>query len=222
MMEFVLSPENIPFTVSIGLMIAIGLIEGVGMLIGMGLSNLIDSLLPDLDADLDLDALDEFEAPSLFSILLSWLRVGKTPIIALLVAGLTAFGLTGFVIQSVTKNILGFYLPWYLAILPAFFITLPIIRVSSKILEKIIPSDESDAVSSSTFIGLIATITIGTAKRGSPAEAKLHDKLGHSHYIMVEPDIDGEEFKQGEQVLLVKDNNRSFTAIKNTNINLTD
>ena len=43
---------------------------------------------------------------------------------------------------------------------------------------------------------------IGTARRGSPAQAKVRDEVGQTQYVMVEPEHDGEEFGAGEPVLL--------------------
>jgi hypothetical protein len=66
------------------------------------------------------------------------------------------------------------------------------------------PKEETDAVSEETFVGKVATIIRGTAKRGFPAEAKLKDLSGQTHYILVEPDAEGDEFTQGAEVIVVQ------------------
>ncbi|MEZ5581571.1 MAG: DUF1449 family protein [Candidatus Competibacteraceae bacterium] len=38
------------------------------------------------------------------------------------------------------------------------------------------------------FIGRVAVITLGTAGYDSPAQAKLRDQHGQTHYIMTAPD----------------------------------
>jgi hypothetical protein len=65
-------------------------------------------------------------------------------------------------------------------------------------------------------------ITLGNARRGYPAEARLKDEHGQLHYVMVEPDSDSEEFAQGSTVLLVKQESSVFRAIRNTSDALID
>ncbi len=221
MIDFILSSDNLPFTVAIGLMLSIALLEGVGMLLGLGFSNLVDSLFPDADIDInvdvdtDIDGDIDFDSTSLFTKFWSWLRVGKVPVLVLLIVFLTTFGLTGFFIQSTVQSIIGRYLPWFIAIVPALLFAFPLVRFSSKYIAKIIPNDESSAVSEETFIGKVATITLGSAKKGKPAEAKLVDQYAQTHYIMVEPENEDDIFSQTEKVLLVSHNGSIFKAIKN-------
>ena len=85
---------------------------------------------------------------------------------------------------------------------------------------RIIPKDETEAVSEKSFVGCVATITIGTASKGKPAQAKLRDRLGNTHYVMVEPDIDGQFFETGSEVLIVMQTGSVFTAIANSNPSL--
>lgn len=220
MIEFFLSSENLPFAVSITLVIAIALMEGVGFLFGAGISNLLDSLFSDSEIDFDLP--DEIESPSFFTRFLSWLRVGSVPIIVIFLSFFALFGIIGFVLQSAGKLILGFYLPWYLSVWPVLLLTFPLVRVTGKAVAKIIPEDETSAISDKSFIGHVATITLGKAKKGEPAEAKFTDQFSQTHYIMVEPDIEGEIFEQGEKVLIVSQISSVYKAIKNINTKLTD
>ncbi|WP_334313545.1 OB-fold-containig protein [Psychrosphaera algicola] len=64
------------------------------------------------------------------------------------------------------------------------------------------PKEESSAVSKESFAGLLANITVGTAKLGQPAEAMIRDEFNQKHYVLVEP-IEEDEFSQGENVVLV-------------------
>ena len=221
-MDFIFSGDNIPFAVSIGLMLVMALFEGIGYIFGMGLSTLFDSLIPDIDLDVDLDMPDDMEPPSVLANIGAWLKIGEVPLIILLIVFLTVFGLLGFILQSAVLSLLSFMLPWYVAIIPVFLLTLPVVRISGSFFAKILPQDESSAVSSSSFIGQIAEVTLGTAKKALPAQGKLKDKFGQTHYIMVEPDNEGEEFPQGSKVLLVKQNGAKFFAIKDYNGKLTD
>lgn len=219
MFEFIFAGENLPFAVSIILMLLMALFEVVGLLLGAGLSQVMDSLVPDLDLDLDMD-LDvdapDFQAPSIFHALLGWLRVGQIPAFALLVAFLTIYGLTGYGVQMVFSQLFGTLLPAVIAGLVVFFLSLPLVRICGGALAKVIPKDETYAVSEDSFIGRAAVITLGKAIKGKPASARLQDHYGTTHYVMVEPDQENEEFTQGDQVLLISRSGSLFKAIRNT------
>ncbi len=217
MIEFVLIEQNSAFAVALGVMFAIALLEGIALIFGLGFSSFVETLIPEIDMDID-----SVDTPNTMSRLLGWLRVGKVPVLMLIIIFLTAFGLVGVSIQLLLLNSFGYLLPALIAIIPAFFLSLPIVSVSGELLSRIMPKDETDAVSSKTFIGRIAKITLGSAKRGSAAQAKLTDKFGQSHYVMVEPDSNDEVFQSGTSVLIVKKQGSSFLVIKNENPNLID
>ncbi|MGL1885863.1 MAG: YqiJ family protein [Reichenbachiella sp.] len=220
MIELALSSHNIPFTVAVCIMFSIALMEGVGLLFGVGFSNLLDSVFPDIDIDADIP--DDFQSPDFFSRILTWLRVGKVPILVLVIVALTAFGVIGFLIQIVSYSLVAHYWPAYIASIPAVFLSIPVVRISAKILNRFIPEDESDSISVKTFIGKVVTITLGTATLGHPAEAKFKDEHGHTHYMMVEPDAEEIKFPQGSEVILLKQNGSTFQAMLNNNQLLTN
>ena len=214
MIDFLLASQNMPFTVALAVMLIIAFSEGASALLGAGIFSFIDSLLPELDIDADMEGL-EFESAGPFSKLLSWLRIGEVPAIMLLVIFLTAFGLIGLGIQSTANEFLGRLFPGALVSVPAVLLGLPIVRLFGGILGKIMPKDETEAVSEKSFIGRIAVITLGSARPGNPAEAKLRDRYGQTHYVMVEPDETGEEFENGTQVILISQQGAFFKAIRN-------
>ena len=228
MMELITASQNQAFTVAVVIMFVIALMEGVGMLLGIGVFAFLDTLLPEFDFDVDLDVdldvgLDgAHSSPPAFTRLLGWLRVGQVPILVLLIVFLTAFGLIGLTMQGIIHTATGFYLPGVIAWLPALVATLPIVRVCGGVLAMVIPKDETDAVAESTFIGRIAVITVGFARWQSPAEAKLTDEHGQTHYVMVEPHSEDDEFAQGTAVLLTQQNGSSFLVIRNTNDAMVD
>lgn len=219
MIELVSAPANLPFSVALVLMLAIALLEGVGTIFGLGLSSFIDSLLPEIDLDVDFNA---DGGPMALSRVLGWLRFGQIPALIWLVVFLTCFGLVGLMIQALVLETIGSLMPGVLASTAAVAISLPAVRVFGGGLAKILPKDETDAVSDVTFIGRVAVITLGTARQGSPAEARLQDQFGQAHYVMVEPDLAEEAFFQGDQVLLVKKAGALFRVIKNSSANLVD
>lgn len=223
MLEFLTADGNQPFTVALAVMLIIAVFEGVTTLMGAGISELLDALLPDIDIDVDVDLdADSSGSSDSLSRVLGWLRIGQVPVLILLIILLTSFGLIGLGIQSFLHGSVGLLLPGWVASIPALFMSLPVVRVLGGGLAKIMPKDETDAVSEASFIGRIAVITLGSARSGSPAEARLKDEHGQMHYVMVEPDNDNEEFGQGSSVLLVKQESAVFKAIRNTNEALTD
>lgn len=220
-MNFLLASQNMPFTVALAVMLIIAFLEGAGTLLGAGIFSFIDSLLPELDIDADMDSPD-FESSGLFSKLLSWLRIGEVPVIMLLVIFLTAFGLIGLGLQSFAQKTLGSLLPGPFASIPAVLLGFPIVRLCGGILGKLMPKDETEAVAETSFIGRIAVITLGNASPGNPAEAKLRDKFGQTHYVMVEPDESDERFENGTQVVLVSQQGAIFKAVRNKSDALVD
>ncbi len=213
MIELLTAEPNLAFTTALVLMMAIALLEGLATMGGVGMSAFLDGFLPDTSLDVDLDGL---HAPTASLRLLGWLQIGRVPVLILLIIFLTAFGLIGLFIQSVTLKLTGAMLPALVAAVPATIASLPVVRVLGCVLAKIIPKDETTAVSKQTFIGRVAVVILGTAKTGEPAQAKLRDQFGRAHYVMVEPDIEGEVFTTDTPVLLIKRTGAVFRAIRNT------
>jgi hypothetical protein len=222
MFDFLLATENLPFTVALSVMFGIAFLEGVTVLMGFALSGMLDTLLPDMDFDIEADLYSELEAPSPFSRLLSWLRVGKVPMLMLLIIFLTGFGLIGLALQSILHSSFDFLLPNWLMSIPAAVLALPVVRVFGGVLNRFMPNDETDAVSIDSLVGRVATITLGTAASGSAAEARVRDVHGTTHYVMVEPDVASDSFPTQSSVLLVRNEGAIFKAITNPNPALVD
>lgn len=222
MLEFFVEPANSPFSIAIMVMFGIAILEGICLVLGFGIFQFLDTLLPELELNTEIDISVDMESPSALSRFFSWLRIGKVPILMLLVVLLTSFGLIGLTIQSFVVSITGHLIPGWLASIPALLLAFPVVSVSGKILEKIMPGDETDAVSEDSLVGRVATITIGTAKSGSPAEARVQDQHGTTHYVMVEPDLADSEFPSGSQILLIRNEGARFVAITASNSSLID
>ncbi|MCF6218525.1 MAG: YqiJ family protein [Gammaproteobacteria bacterium] len=214
MIEFLTETGNIPFSVALALMIGITVLEGVALLIGFALFSTIGPLLPGVNVDV--------KTSSFSSRTLGWLRIGQVPLLMLLVVFLTAFGLIGLTLQSFAQSMTGSLLPAALISIPALLLSLPIVRVLGGALHKMIPRDETDAVTEESLVGRIATITLGTAFVDKPAEAKVRDLHGTTHYVMVEPDAKGKLFTSSHSILLVRKEGAIFKAIENTNPALID
>ncbi len=221
-MDFVFAPQNVIFSVALAVMLGIAVLEGVMTLLGMGLSGFLDVLLPEIDIETPtIDAGDGIVASEIGSVALSrflgWLMVGKVPALVLLVALLTGFGLTGLMLQGVVQSVTGMLLPGLIAAVPAIAVAMPLTRWIGKGIVRIIPADETSAISRREFIGLVAIVTLGTGRPGKPVQARLRDRHGQSHYVMVEPDRGAPDLAQGTEVLLVSRSGSRFKAIPNPN-----
>lgn len=228
-MSLIFEPQNVAFTVALSVMLGIAILEGVLTVIGAGMSGFLDDIIPDVDAGVEIDADapelgggTDLAGPSALSQFLGWLMIGHVPALALLVVFLTAFGISGLFVQGLTREVSGFLLPGWAAVPVALALALPTTRVTGKGLARLIPKDETSAVSRDEFLGLVATITLGTAKRRKSAEGRVRDRHGQSHYIRVEPDKGAGPLEQGSEVLLVARRGSVFKAIRNPNDALSD
>ena len=218
--EFIAASENLPFTVAITVMLIIALMEGVTTVLGAGLSSVLETLLPEIDMDVDFESGGVQQTTPMVRFL-GWLRVGQVPFLMLLVIFLTTFGLIGLGLQSFVQSTMGGLLPAWIAGVPTFLFTLPVVRLLAGVLGRIMPKDETEAVSDESFIGKVATITMGKTYKGSPTQAKLRDEHGLTHYILVEPDEEGETFYYSDPVLVVKKMGVVYSAIRNESAILT-
>jgi len=198
-----LANENLFFTIALIFTLCLSIIEILTAMIGFQLSDLFEQVVPDIDVDtsINLDVDNDINTP-LFTRFLSWLRVGKIPVLILFIVFLIIFSILGLSLQLIIKNVLNIYLPSLIAVIPVFIVSIFILRLVSGGLSKVVIKEVSTGVDIDSLIGRMGIITIGTARKGSPAEAKVIDKFGHKHYVMVEPEDDS-VFKQGEKAFLL-------------------
>lgn len=213
---FLFIPQNLPFAVALGLMVVIGALEGIALALGGGMSGLLDQHLPDLDGDVGLDGHADAHALGWFERVLGWLHLGRVPALVVLVLFLCFFGLSGLVLQYSIAMTTGWLLPGFVAAVPAFFVALPLVRACAGGIARVLPKDETEAVTQDSFVGRVALVIGGPAHSGTPTQAKLKDEHGHTHYVLVEPDTEGVEFTSGDEVVLVRQASARFYAIKNT------
>ena len=206
-----------PFSIALVIMLCIAVIE----LLTSGIASAaLDSILPDFDGLDSLDTVDGIDAADTADVdvpamtkLLGFIRVKGVPMLIVLVAFLTVFSLTGFILQTVVESMTTKYLPYMIAIWPTLLITVPAVKLFSGLLEKVVIRDETEAVSSDSFVTCVAVLIEATAKVGCPAEALLEDKYGHHHYVRVEPKEEGVEFSKGDKVVLVKKEGYIFKVV---------
>lgn len=188
-----LGPAYLPFTVAFAVMIGIGLIEAIGLGVGQF----------DLDADVDAGGT-----------VLDWLGVGADlPILVWLTALLGCFTLAGVAIQQGAEALSGAPLHAGLAAAAALPVALVANRWAVAGLARIMPGYESTVVSTDDLLMRRGTILEGTARRGRPARARVIDRHGQPHYVMVEPHDDDDGIAQDETALLVRREGAIFRAV---------
>jgi len=195
------APQTLPFGIALLIMLGIGVLEGVGMFAAASPSELIEHHLH----------IDHPQADGL----LGWLHVGKVPLLVLLVLFLLGFSLGGYLLQIAVHAVFGTFGPALAVAVPAFFIGTANVRSLGALLARIIPRDETTAVSEETLIGRAGVVLTGVARTGMAAEVKVRDQHGNAHYLMVEPDIAGEEFAEGSEVLIVRRIGAMYRGIRN-------
>ena len=208
MWNLINAPETEIFGIAIALMVLLGVLEVISML---------DSLTETAHAEVGLDVADA----GIFVRFLSWLYVGRIPMLMLMVVFLAVYGLTGYLFQTAFATVFGSYLNGTLAAVIVWFISLPLVRVTASGLYKIMPKDETTAVLQESLIGRIGTVVLGEALVGNAAQVRVKDAYGQQHYVMVEPDSE-DVLKQGDAVLLVSLDGNTFKAILNPSGSLVD
>jgi hypothetical protein len=188
------APETWPFTVATFLLLLIAIVEGIAMVVGSSLSQSLQHLLPD-PGDVHVGVFDK---------LLGWLSFGRVPVLVLIVLFLASFALAGFGLNLIVQQLFGIWAPPLVSASAAFLIALPVVRFAGAGLARLIPQDQTYAVSFDSLIGRVATIVSGTARPGYPAQAKVANEHGQMLYVMVEPEAEGMTFQSGERVLLNK------------------
>lgn len=196
MLSLLLSPPYSPFAISFLVMIGIGLVEAVGL--GLG----------HVDVEGDVSADTSF---------LTWLGLGgEMPILIWLTSLLGCFTFAGLVIQQGATALTGNPLSWGWAVPGAILSGALLNTLAANGLARILPGFETTAISTDDLLRRRGTILEGSARRGSPARAKVVDQHGQSHYIMVEPHNDSDTIGSGETALIVRREGELFYALPDT------
>lgn len=166
--------------------------------------------LGDLDlADIDgIDAAEGGAALEASGGLSGWLGLGRMPMLIWLAVLLLGFGLSGMGLQMALQAGLSFTAPPWLAALPAGAFGVWFARAFGAVFARILPQDETEALSERNLGRRRGVITQGTAAKGRPAEVRLMDRYGNAHYLRAEPFEQGAQITQGTEVLVIRDRHR--------------
>ena len=221
-----LAEPYVPFTISLALLFGLLALELTmaligGTLLGLGADADVDADfdvgdIGDFDLDMDpgdlvdvelVDVDADFESvPSAIASAgpASWLGVGKVPVMIWIAALLLGFGLSGIILQQLTDAILGSSLPAIIAALPAAIAGLWFTSRFSSVFAKLLPKTETTAISNRHLGRRTGTITQGVARRGKPAEVRVHDRYGNMHYLRGEPLKEDDAIPAGTDVLVLR------------------
>ena len=195
-----LEPHNMPFAAALGLMLVLAVIQFIGI-----------ADFGDADVDLDADG-DGLPDAGMFDGLLTLLGIGRVPLTIWLALFLFLFAGIGLSIQELATSLTGSPLYSWLAALIAGVAALPVTGIFARPLGRVLPKDHTTAVSTESLVGRRATISIGVARTGSPARARVKDVHGQTHRVMVEPHGAASELHEGDEVLLVRREGNQFYA----------
>lgn len=193
-----LAPHNLPFALALmGLaVIALAQVTGLG-----------DVLEGDADAGGALEPGGFGEA------LTALFGLGRVPLLIWFASLLLVFGGIGLIGQMWIASLLGAPLSAGWASLAAGAAALPLNSLATRPIAAIMPRDETTAVGLDDLVRRDAEIQIGTARKGSPARARVIDVHGQAHFVMVEPHDEPSEFNAGDTVLLVRREGQTFYGV---------
>lgn len=233
MFALLLTPPYLPFALALGLLTGLLAVEVVALALGGSLmaGEGVDAPGPDvaaLEAQFDLPAGAEpdvqalaaaadtlqSEVPGTGGGALALLGLGRVPFAIWLAAVLTGFGVTGLAVQSVAASTLGAPLGAALAVIPALAGAIGFARLFGRALASLVPQVETTATSAQFMGGLRGIVSQGTARQGAPAEVRLRDRHGNTHYMRCEPFRDSDVIAQGTEVLTLRERTPTGWALR--------
>lgn len=200
-MTILTASQTWPFGAALAVMLGLALLEVAGLMMASSPSVWLDHFMPHLHVDAD--------GP------LGWLQVGRVPLLVLLILFLAGFSMSGYAIQAVAYHQSGELLSPLLASIPASLAGIAAWAFGGAVVGRLLPGDQTSAVSELSLIGRAGVLMRGTAVRGHAAEAKVYDSFGRAHYVMVEPEDETQSLAEGCAVLLVGKVGARFHCIVN-------
>lgn len=186
--EFFSAEANAPFIWALVLLCVLSILVVLGSVFGAFAG-------PEADVDFDADAA---EGP------LEFLGASSMPLSVYATLFCGSFFVAGYCLQIAAYQARGSFLPGWIALVVALGLALLVGRLAGKLAKKANLKVETEAISAESLVTRIAVIAEGTARKGLPAQAKLTDEHGATHYVLVEPLRSGEEFSRGQEVVLLE------------------
>ncbi len=202
LLEHVMAPEVRPFAIAAAMIVIVGSVEVVSMLVGASLSEILGVAV-------------DFSHPSDSGVInaISWINLGGVPLLIFILLLLGAFSITGFLIQDIARMVAG-PLPASIASAGAVVVSIPLVRISSGLIAKLIPKDESYAVGLGDLVGRVGEVVIGPLDQGPPGRVSVADVHGNRHFVWAVAAPDSAPLAQGTLVLLVDRVGTRFVAVQ--------
>lgn len=211
-------PALFPFTLAALVMAGLVLVEAASLAVGHSASGLVDALLGH-DAG---HGFGDHDGPHVTvgyraspAALTSWVNVGRVPLLILLILGLAGFALTGFVLQMLAGAVLAPFPPWAAATIAACAMV-PALRASSRVIARVMPRDETYAVTADDLVGSVAEVILGPLDTGLPGQVRAVDRHGNVHFLRARAAENVRAIQTGECVLLVDRAQAVFVAVPTT------
>jgi hypothetical protein len=199
--DILLAPDVRPFAIAAAIMFALGGIELLTTLVGFSIGDVFGQ-------DASVDANSHHGLDGLFL----WINAGRLPLLILIILALGVFSIAGFLLQGIAHAV-STALPVSIAAVAAAAGSIPVIRSTSRGLARIIPRDETYAVSDADFVGKVALVSVGPLDQGLPGRVRLKDVFGNWHTVPARASPNSEALAVGASVLLVDRDAKSFIAI---------
>ena len=196
-MSWFLSAPLQPFSIAAIVLLGLVVIEILGVLIGSQPSDALHS------ADLD----------QLFEGSLSWLNLGRVPLLILLMILIGLFVVSGMLMQAFLASLVG-----PLPALPASGIAgafaLAATGKVSHFIARIMPRDETYALTDDELVGRVGTVTVGPLEAHVVGKISVVDGHGNRHFPRARPDNPDDRIEIGAKVLIVSTKGREYRVIR--------
>lgn len=193
--------ENALFYGALLAVAIMGLIELVALLVvGAGISDAAHALFHTGDTD---------GAPLPDG--LNWLMVRDLPLMVVVVLLLSGFGLAGLAVR-LGANHFGYDVAMTAAIGVGVVGGLVALRVGGRLIAPLFKL-HTTVVSRESLIGCTAILHGASATTQRAGEARVVDRFGAAHYFQVVPERDGDELRDGQEIVLTQIDGHRFKAV---------
>lgn len=130
--------------------------------------------------------------------LFDWLNFGRVPFSILGMLLLTTFGATGMLVDGTIPG-----LPAWAYLVVAVPASVTVTKLVGNGIAKVLPRDESYAVTREHMIGRRGVVTLGPLDDGVPGAIRVRDEHGDLHTIKARPADQGSIIQKGAEVVVV-------------------
>ncbi|MCP8351823.1 YqiJ family protein [Gammaproteobacteria bacterium Comchoano-2] len=184
--------------------VALCALECLSALFGFLLSSAIDLCTPTIDKDFGSFTHMDFLANLLF--------FGKVPFLIVLLITTTLYGLSGLLIQYFYLLEFTTLLAGWQASIPAIMIAMMLSHILLKYIHQFVAISENHSISHEELVGMSGTLVIGHATHALSAQAKVKDRHGKTHYVMVRTEDDMLQLDAGDHLIITAHQQKFYTA----------